>query len=411
MFRDQPGLHQYGRSAPSTSSQSFSAATPGPSLSRGQKILAVPIGNAVTRTGAVAGGGNIVLTSTGKTLHLVPTSSAPSTSGAPSPSFVSNILNHSSSRKRALEPAEGGPFSHPSPGPSGGAPARPTGAAFDSGSIVIRRSRSDKGNKGLRHFSMRVCEKVQKKGVTTYNEVADELVAELTNFSATGNVPITAAQQLDQKNIRRRVYDALNVLMAMGILAKERKEIRWIGLPTNTAEEVVKLQQEQEQRLARVRAKTQRLQELLMQQIYYKNLISRNKLEETSTGKKPAPSSFVSLPFLLMDTDKDTVIDCSISNNKAEYLFNFSAIFQLKDETGILRSLNMGKGIEDGNISEADLQHILASMPTAFHGDIIRMAQGQKDIPLPHPSLVTATEGAASGHYDGTSDYDDQESE
>ena len=34
------------------------------------------------------------------------------------------------------------------------------------------------GDKGLRHFSMKVCEKVEQKGRTTYNEVADELVAE-----------------------------------------------------------------------------------------------------------------------------------------------------------------------------------------------------------------------------------------
>ena len=31
---------------------------------------------------------------------------------------------------------------------------------------------------GLRHFSMRVCKKVQEKVTTSYNEVADELVAE-----------------------------------------------------------------------------------------------------------------------------------------------------------------------------------------------------------------------------------------
>lgn len=51
----------------------------------------------------------------------------------------------------------------------------------------LHRKRSKKGEKngkGLRHFSMKVCEKVQKKGVTTYNEVADELVAE---FSSTDN--------------------------------------------------------------------------------------------------------------------------------------------------------------------------------------------------------------------------------
>jgi len=50
-------------------------------------------------------------------------------------------------------------------------------------------------------------------------------------------VLLKMGQQFDQKNIRRRVYDALNVLMAMNIISKEKKEIRWIGLPTNTAQE------------------------------------------------------------------------------------------------------------------------------------------------------------------------------
>lgn len=46
----------------------------------------------------------------------------------------------------------------------------------------------------------------------------------------------------DQKNIRRRVYDALNVLMAMNIISKEKKEIKWIGLPTNSAQECQNLE-------------------------------------------------------------------------------------------------------------------------------------------------------------------------
>ena len=36
--------------------------------------------------------------------------------------------------------------------------------------------------KGLRHFSMKVCEKVESKGRTTYNEVADELVGEFSGI-------------------------------------------------------------------------------------------------------------------------------------------------------------------------------------------------------------------------------------
>ena len=36
----------------------------------------------------------------------------------------------------------------------------------------------------MRHFSMKVCEKVQKKGITTYNEVVDELVSELSDMQS-----------------------------------------------------------------------------------------------------------------------------------------------------------------------------------------------------------------------------------
>ena len=35
----------------------------------------------------------------------------------------------------------------------------------------------------------------------------------------------------DEKNIRRRVYDALNVLMALEIISKDKKSISWRGFP------------------------------------------------------------------------------------------------------------------------------------------------------------------------------------
>jgi transcription factor Dp-1 len=48
-------------------------------------------------------------------------------------------------------------------------------------------------------------------------------------------------QQFDEKNIRRRVYDALNVLMAMDIISKDKKEIQWKGLPQTSISDVEKL--------------------------------------------------------------------------------------------------------------------------------------------------------------------------
>jgi hypothetical protein len=48
-------------------------------------------------------------------------------------------------------------------------------------------------------------------------------------------------QQYDEKNIRRRVYDALNVLMAMDIISKDKKEIQWKGLPRTSISDVEEL--------------------------------------------------------------------------------------------------------------------------------------------------------------------------
>lgn len=47
---------------------------------------------------------------------------------------------------------------------------------------------TEKVGKGLRHFSMKVCEKVRKKRSTSYNEVADELVAEFTNSAMSNSL-------------------------------------------------------------------------------------------------------------------------------------------------------------------------------------------------------------------------------
>ncbi|KAL2327015.1 hypothetical protein Fmac_020442 [Flemingia macrophylla] len=99
----------------------------------------------------------------------------------------------------------------------------------------------DKSGRGLRQFSMKVCEKVESKGRITYNEVADELVAEFVDPS--NGVSTPDQQQYDEKNIRRRVYDALNVLIAMDIISKDKKEIQWKGLPRTSLSDIEELKE------------------------------------------------------------------------------------------------------------------------------------------------------------------------
>lgn len=62
--------------------------------------------------------------------------------------------------------------------------------------------------------------------------------------------------------------------MAMNIISKEKKEIKWLGLPTNSLQEFQALETEKQRRLDRIKQKTQQLQELVLQQIAFKSLVS-----------------------------------------------------------------------------------------------------------------------------------------
>ncbi|XP_025832672.1 transcription factor Dp-2 [Agrilus planipennis] len=231
-----------------------------------------------------------------------------------------------------------------------------------------KRRKTEKVGKGLRHFSMKVCEKVRKKGTTSYNEVADELVGEFTDAM---NSTI-ADQQYDQKNIRRRVYDALNVLMAMNIISKEKKEIRWLGLPTNSLQECIQLEREKKKRIESIREKTQKLHDLILNQIAFKNLALRNQYREQVHGS-PAPNSFIQLPFIVVNTNKKTVIDCSISNDKMEYLFHFNDKFEIHDDVYVLKQIGMlmGKGILEDyviQLANGSLDHLDEILDSAGPG-------------------------------------------
>ncbi|CAG9566952.1 unnamed protein product [Danaus chrysippus] len=81
--------------------------------------------------------------------------------------------------------------------------------------------------------------------------------------------------------------------------------------------------------------------------ISFKSLIERNK-EAENKGIKPSPSSAIHLPFIVVNTSDKALIDCSISNDKTEYMFNFNKRFQIHDDIDILKRMGllyeMGRG-------------------------------------------------------------------
>jgi len=134
--------------------------------------------------------------------------------------------------------------------------------------------------------------KVMEKQRTNYNEVADELVEDFRaeaaqNRQAMGLPPVgpgdadaATTANLDERNVRRRVYDALNVLIALGIITKQKKDIFWRGLPTTNAEELAQLEVDSERKKQKLFAKRRQVRDLIMQQLSFRRLVQRNKLQE-----------------------------------------------------------------------------------------------------------------------------------
>jgi len=224
-----------------------------------------------------------------------------------------------------------------------------------------------KANKGLRHFSKRVCDKVKTKMVTTYKEVADELVSECVGNSDSPTF------LYDQKNIRRRVYDALNVLMALDIIAKNKKDITWKGLPTGSIQNSVYLVQEKENRLNSVKRKLLALQEIIMQEVAMKQLVKRNQDTENEFGPPPN-NTFVNLPFMAISANEDTTVEIEISDDQKQYGLSFNDKFSVVDDTELLKSMGFTLGLDRGEVSNEDLKVLKTLVPKTFEKHIVMMA-------------------------------------
>ncbi|XP_051182914.1 transcription factor-like protein DPB [Lolium perenne] len=209
----------------------------------------------------------------------------------------------------------------------------------------------DKGGRGLRQFSMKVCEKVESKVRTTYNEVADELVAEFSDPNNNIEAPDPDnpnAQQYDEKNIRRRVYDALNVLMAMEIISKDKKEIQWKGLPRTSVNDIEELQTELVGLKGRIEKKSAYLQELQDQYLGMQNLVLRN---EELYGSGTTPSGGVALPFILIQTRPHAMVEVEISEDMQLVHFDFNSTpFELHDDSYVIKALN-SSGKEQNHVT------------------------------------------------------------
>eukprot|EP00299_Pterocystis_sp_00344_P015818 c7911_g1_i1.p1 GENE.c7911_g1_i1~~c7911_g1_i1.p1 ORF type:complete len:400 (-),score=87.78 c7911_g1_i1:136-1335(-) len=185
----------------------------------------------------------------------------------------------------------------------------------------------DRQTKGLSLFSKMVCEKVEQKRRTTYNEVSDELVREFCQCIDEGGKP------MDEKNIRRRIYDALNVLIALDIIHKDRKQIIWKGLPGRNVEELESLQERKAEAERVVKQKTAHLRDLVATEVAYRSIMNRNQ-EDPNLMKNAYK---VHMPFIVVNTDSQTKIFCEMKSDREKMFFNFDKPFEIHEDMEVLR--------------------------------------------------------------------------
>ena len=189
---------------------------------------------------------------------------------------------------------------------------RPKGSALE---FATPRS-----SRGLKQLSIKVKELVSKNNITSYKEVADELI---------NSVPDEGERRRDEKNIHRRVYDALNVLDAAGVIAKQGKQVTWVGhcspvlMASGSCEE---MRLRVERKRAMLREKSEMVHSLL-------GLIERNR-------RKPQRDR-LGFPFIVVATRGSPYNQVSIvaSGGQCKLRAKMKWDFQLLSDVDLLKQL------------------------------------------------------------------------
>ena len=132
---------------------------------------------------------------------------------------------------------------------------------------------NDGSLRGLKRLSALVRAVVISRPSVTHKEVVTQVLEEVTR-SAGG------MREREEKNVKRRLYDSINVLIAAGALAKEGRSLVWKGYPGLKP--------------AELQDKEDVLRDLVSRHIAIKHLLLRNSTRQLPKG--------IPLPFILSVT-------------------------------------------------------------------------------------------------------------
>ena len=186
-----------------------------------------------------------------------------------------------------------------------------------------------RSTRGLRHLTTLVKQLVCKHQPTSFKNVAVKLIDELVVADGPERVK-------EEKNVRRRVYDAINVLIAAGVLERDGRMVSW-----QKACDPVEINQKKadtEKYRQKVQEKSKGLQGVLHKYIAIQHLMHRNS---KISKNKPA----IQFPFILLSTPDIPKNSMSIRvNSKATFLhMKFGKTVTIFGDMDILFALNLHK--------------------------------------------------------------------
>ncbi|GIL51074.1 hypothetical protein Vafri_7186 [Volvox africanus] len=206
---------------------------------------------------------------------------------------------------------------------------------------------------GLRLFSLKVVEKIRSRVRTTYNAVANELVSD-QNMSG-GNAR-------DGKSIRRRCYDAINVLLACGLIKKDdKKQIVWRG---HGSVEVDRLRAEVEKKEQEVEQKKKLLQDMERKHKTLQALLAlgaNREAEAQDSGCGSGGSSSAcsrssnggqryTIPFMLVQAPARAQVHLQSSEDRTEIQFELTeAPPELHDDCSVVMRLHQHEAERQAN--------------------------------------------------------------
>ncbi len=161
--------------------------------------------------------------------------------------------------------------------------------------------------RGLRSVSVRMCHLLRQKQTCTCNEVADQLTEESQAAAMREHAEAKpdANSPVPEKNLRRRIYDALNVLASAGVVEKDGEVVHWRGLPDHI--EVSALQSEKRQLQISIANKKRLAAQIQETRAAFEVLLKRNRDPEFS--QETEQSARLTMPFVSIVADSRIQID------------------------------------------------------------------------------------------------------